>query len=287
MARAKTTPKAKTRGATMIRESIRCGWNKARSLVWTFLPVVLLSLVVNCVPSWNKGANGAWTLHFWWFDMGPQKAWVAVALTILNITGWIVSVWIATGVIDCSVKVARGESVTARDFFGMWRSVWRYIVSSLLCGLIAFVVGCLMAIPVLILGSSIIYIGSSLLFRAIVVVLTIILTVLLCVSIVLFELRYFMFGYYVVTQQAGPVEALRMSVEATAGHKRELFGFVLASAGIEILGTLCLGIGLLWAIPAISIAQGVVFLKLSGQGTGPDDQDLTRVEESWQRAITD
>ena len=167
MARTKTAPKAKTRGATMIRESIRYGWNKARSLVWTFLPVVLLSLVVSCIPSWSSRADGAWTLHFWWFDIGPQKLWVATALTILGIAGWIISIWVETGRIDCSVKVARGESVTTRDFFGMWKSVWRYIVSSLLCGLIVSLVAMLMAIPVALLAFGVIRIGSSGLFHII------------------------------------------------------------------------------------------------------------------------
>lgn len=267
----------------MIRESIRYGWNKARSLVWTFLPVVLLSLVVSCIPSWSSRADGAWTLHFWWFDMGPQKLWVAVALTILGIAGWIISIWVATGVIDCSVKVARGESVTIRDFFGTWKSVWRYVVSALLCGLIVSVVGMLMGIPVGLVTFGAIHIGSSALFYIIMVSLGI----LAGVAIVVWGLRYAMFGYYVVTQEAGPVEALRMSVAATAGHKRELFGFLLASAGIEILGTLCLGIGLLWAIPTVDIAWGAVSLKLSGQETVPDNQDVMGVGESWPNGVTD
>jgi uncharacterized membrane protein len=82
-------------------------------------------------------------------------------------------------------------------------------------------------------------------------------------------LRYGMYGYYIVTQDVGSMEALQMSAEATDGHKSELFGLCLASMGVIILGTLCLGVGLVWAIPTVDIAWRAVFLQLSGQQTVP------------------
>lgn len=268
----------------MIRESIRYGWSKARSLVWTFLPAVLISLAELCIPSWNTRLDGGWTLRFWWFDMGLPSRPVGAAITILDIAGWILSIWVKTGVIDCSVKVARGETVAARDLFGAWRSVWRYIVSSLLCVLITFLATMLMLLPVIGLvtfGAA--HIEGTALFDAV----TISLCIVAGLAVLAWGLRYTLSGYYVVTQGAGPVEALRMSVKATAGHKRELFGLLLATAGIEILGTLCLLIGLLWALPAINIAWGAVFLKLAGQDTASENRDPTEPGESWTREVTD
>lgn len=78
-----------------------------------------------------------------------------------------------------------------------------------------------------------------------------------------------MYGYYIVTQDVGSMEALQMSAEATDGHKSELFGLCLASMGVIILGTLCLGVGFVWAIPTVDIAWRAVFLQLSGQQTVP------------------
>jgi hypothetical protein len=68
------------------------------------------------------------------------------------------------------------------------------------------------------------------------------------------------------------MEALQLSAEATDGHKSELFALCVASIGVIILGILCLGVGLVWAIPTIDIAWGAVFLELSGQQTVPATQ---------------
>jgi uncharacterized membrane protein len=268
----------------MICESIRYGWSKARSLVWTFLPAVLILLAESCIPSWNTRSNGAWTLRFWWFDMGLPSRPIGAAITILDIAGWILSIWVMTGVIDCSVKVARGETVAARDLFGAWRSVWRYIVNSLLCVLVVSLPTMLMLLPVIGLvtfGAA--HIESAVLLDAV----TISLCIVAGLAALAWGLRYALSGYYVVTQEAGPVEALRMSVKATAGHKRELFGLLLATAGIEILGTLCLVVGLLWALPTANIAWGAVFLKLAGQDRTSENRDPMGLGENWTREVTD
>jgi uncharacterized membrane protein len=134
------------------------------------------------------------------------------------------------GIINGSVKVARGEDVTAPDFFVSWKNLGNYVIGSFLFGFIVGVGTLLLVIPGIIWG-----------------------------------LRYSMYGYYIVTQGAGPMEALQMSADATDGHKSQLFGLCLASTGVIILGVLCLVVGLVWAIPAVDIAWGTVFLELSGQ----------------------
>ncbi|RIE15774.1 DUF975 family protein [Candidatus Cryosericum septentrionale] len=214
----------------MILQSIRYGWNKARLWVWAFLPAVLLQWVLNVAVTWREGAEGGRSLHLWWHDMGPQGQGIVIAAVVLGIMGYIVSAWIRMGIINGSVKAARGEDVTAGDFFLKWENVEWFILGTLLYGLIVSV-------------------GM----------------VLLVVPGIIWALRYCMYGHYMVTQGAGPVEALQMSAAATDGHKGELFGLKLASMGVIILGTLCLGVGLVWAIPTVEIAWSAVFLRLSGQ----------------------
>jgi uncharacterized membrane protein len=218
----------------MIRQSIQYGWNKARLWVWAFLPAVLLQWVLDSAVTWRVDAGGNRTLQLWWHNVGPQTVGVVIMATVLTIVVYIVSEWIAMGIIHGSVKAARGEDVTAGDFFLTWENVARFILGTLLYGLIVGVGMVLLVVPGIIWG-----------------------------------LRYSMYGHYMVTQGAGPVEALQMSAAATDGHKGELFGLCLASLGIVILGALCLGVGLVWAIPAVSIAWSTVFLRLSGQQTVP------------------
>jgi uncharacterized membrane protein len=218
----------------MIRQSIQYGWNKARLWVWAFLPAVLLQWVLDSAVTWRVDAGGNRTLQLWWHNVGPQTVGVVIMATVLTIVVYIVSEWIAMGIIHGSVKAARGEDVTAGDFFLTWENVARFILGTLLYGLIVGVGMVLLVVPGIIWG-----------------------------------LRYSMYGHYMVTQGAGPVEALQMSAAATDGHKGELFGLCLASFGVVILGALCLGVGLVWAIPAVSIAWSTVFLRLSGQQTVP------------------
>jgi uncharacterized membrane protein len=218
----------------MILQSIRYGWNKARLWVWAFLPAVLLQWVLDGAVTWRKEADGSQSLLLWWHNLEPQTQGIAIAAIVLSTVAYVVSMWIHMGIIHGSVKAARGEDVTASDFFLTWENVGRFILGTLLYGLIIGVGMALLAVPGIIWG-----------------------------------LRYSMYGHYMVTQGSGPIEALQMSAAATDGHKGELFGLCLASLGTIILGALCLGVGLVWAIPTVEIAWSAVFLELSGQQPVP------------------
>lgn len=213
----------------MISQAISYGWQKARLWVWAFVPALLLQSILSNAVTWHEEA-GHQSLHLWWRNLGPQTAGIIVAATVLGMLISIVSLWVQMGVTSASVKAARGEDIAMGDFFLTWDNVGRYVAGALLCGLM---------------------VGLGM--------------VLLIVPGVILALRYSMFGYYIVTQDAGPVEALRMSAAATEGHKGELFGLALRSLGVIILGALCLGVGLLWALPTVDIAWGSAFLELSGQ----------------------
>jgi len=213
----------------MISQAISYGWQKARLWVWTFAPALLLQSVLSNAVTWHEEA-GHQSLHLWWRNLGPQTTGIVVAATVLGIVLSIVSMWLAMGVMSASVKAARGEDIAMGDFFLTWENVGRYVAGALLCGLTVS------------LGM-----------------------VLLIVPGVILALRFSMSAYYIVTQDAGPVEALRMSAAATEGHKGELFGLALRSLGAVILGVLCLGVGLLWALRTVDIAWASAFLELSGQ----------------------
>lgn len=79
-------------------------------------------------------------------------------------------------------------------------------------------------------------------------------------------------GYYVVDQRMGPIEAIRASWAATEGHKSNLFVFLLASAGVGLLGALACCVGYLPAAAMSGIATAIIYLRLAGlaQGTSAD-----------------
>lgn len=218
----------------MAIQLIRYGWNKATRWAGTYIPVLVLQWILSTAVSWRRELDGQYSIHLWWHSLGILGRELVITAVFLSIVGYILSRWVEMGIIHGSVKVARGEDVTAGDFFLSWKNVGNYVLGSVLFG---FIVG----------------IG----------------VLLLVVPGVIWGLRYSMYGYYIVTQDASPMEALQMSADATDGHKLELLGLCAASVAAIALGTLCLLVGLVWAIPTVDIAWAAAFLRLSGQQVLP------------------
>ncbi len=71
--------------------------------------------------------------------------------------------------------------------------------------------------------------------------------------------------YFVVDKNMGPIQALKASWEATNGHKVKLFLLGLISVGILIVGCIACYIGMFVALPLVSLAYAIVYLRLTGQ----------------------
>ncbi|MFC1704529.1 hypothetical protein ACFL1E_07120 [Candidatus Omnitrophota bacterium] len=72
---------------------------------------------------------------------------------------------------------------------------------------------------------------------------------------------------FVIDKGMGPIEALQKSAEITRGIKWDLCVFGMILMLITMAGFLCLGVGLLVAIPVTSLAYVYVFRKLSSEIT--------------------
>lgn len=57
-------------------------------------------------------------------------------------------------------------------------------------------------------------------------------------------------------------EAMKKSAEMTKGIKWGLFGVGLTFLGVIILGAICLGVGLIWAIPVTWLGAAYLYRKL-------------------------
>lgn len=82
------------------------------------------------------------------------------------------------------------------------------------------------------------------------------------------------FPFFIIDKGSGPIEALEKSAEATKGMRMELLLFFLACAGIDALGVLFFGVGILIASPVTLIAMASVYEKITGQmatSIQPDD----------------
>jgi hypothetical protein len=95
------------------------------------------------------------------------------------------------------------------------------------------------------------YVGGSVLTALIVIGGLI----LLIVPGIIFALRYMFVSYVIMDKKMRPMEALRESARITYGHKWDLFGFAILLLLLNILGFICLFVGLLVTVPLTWLAM--------------------------------
>jgi uncharacterized membrane protein len=88
---------------------------------------------------------------------------------------------------------------------------------------------------------------------------------LLIVPGVIWAIKFQYYGYFIVDKGLGPIKALEASSELTEGVKWDLFLFGWLLGCIDLLGLLCLGIGLFATIPTTIIANAFVYRKLESE----------------------
>jgi uncharacterized membrane protein len=93
-------------------------------------------------------------------------------------------------------------------------------------------------------------------------------TILLIVPGIILSLMFLYVGYLVVDRRLGPIEALKESYRITTGVKWPLFVFGLVIVLVNIVGMVCLGIGLFVSVPITMMASAYVYRQLSPRAAG-------------------
>lgn len=86
--------------------------------------------------------------------------------------------------------------------------------------------------------------------------------VLLVVPGVLWAIKYCCTPFLIVDRGLDPLTAMRRSAELTGPVRGQLFTFGLTLLGVNILGALALGVGLLFTVPVTALALGQVYRQL-------------------------
>lgn len=189
-----------------IKESIRGGWEiwKGNKMVLTLM--TLLMFFVGMLP--NPGGNG-------------------VVLVVIAIILDLLSIFIGMGYIKSLLLIERGEKVEFREIFRHARYFWRYLIVSILYGLL---------------------VGLGL--------------ILLIVPGIYFALKYSFAPILVLDKDTKIMEAFSQSGMLTVGVKWKLLGFYIVAALVSLLGFLALGVGALIATPVVGLAAIHVYKKL-------------------------
>jgi uncharacterized membrane protein len=89
--------------------------------------------------------------------------------------------------------------------------------------------------------------------------------ILLVIPGIVILIRLWFLGFVVVEGGKGPLEAIQESWDISRGHTFDLFLLFLLLCGLNVLGLLCLGIGLLVTMPVSGLALAHTYRVLKPQ----------------------
>lgn len=161
--------------------------------------------------------------------IGSVTGSIAVQL-IFALIGWIVGFILAMGLIRCALAVVNGQTPEVSMLFET-PGLGSYILASILFGIMFFIGFILCIVPGIIVG-----------------------------------IIFMFYGYLIVENpDLGPTDALKKSMELTKGRIGELFVFGLALFGINLVGALLCGIGLLFTYGITTVAVAFAYRTLNGE----------------------
>ena len=160
------------------------------------------------------------------FSEEAPKALV-IAVSVIS---WILDLLIGMGVIKITLKFCDQEPATYRDLFSAYRLLLNYLVGSIVYGIMVAIGFVFLIIPGIYLA-----------------------------------VKYQFYEYLIVDKGMGPIEAIKRSGVLTEGVTRNLVLFWLALVGINILGMIALGVGLIATVPVSWLANAYVYRRLQLQ----------------------
>ena len=242
-----------------IGESLRFGWRTMRAHSGLVFQVVLTLFALH-VASQLVGKVLAQTLT------GTLASLVLFTLTV----------FVGFGATIISLKLTRGEAAFYSDLLPPVRLTANYALASLL------VIGAVLLpflIALVVIGTVLFFFFHSVasqmvagsvsvaaLFASIGasgVMFVSIVTVVAIAAAVHIALRYSMVRFSII-DGAGVVESLHVSTKLMRGSYGHVLGFMVAAAGVVLLGFIALFVGILVAVPVVMIAYAHVYQRLSG-----------------------
>jgi hypothetical protein len=172
---------------------------------------------------------------------------------------FVIQVWLGIGVTIGLLKIARGDAVALEDVFSGGRFLWRTLVASLLCGLI--MLGALF-VPIFVMFALVPMLQGN---SSVVAVIVFPAVCVISVFAFLFLMaRLLQFYYLIIDRNARIVESLQVAWKMTKNRASTIVLLILGQFAIVLAGFLAFCVGLVFALPFISLLQVVTYLALRG-----------------------
>ncbi len=234
-------------------EAVRFGWKTAKRNVGFFAGLTILVGITHVTP---------------WLITAAARQDAGLLPRIVSVASWLPQIVVQMGVMRIALRFCDGARGALSDLFSCFPLYFRYVLGSNLYALICF------GVPFwAYLLSPILLVAALLLFA---------------IPGIIWSMKYQFFGYFIVDRGVPAVKALRASARITRGAKRELFEFAILLVLINILGALCLGIGLFVTVPLSLLAHAFVYRKLLAATEGvrtAETLEAVRPRESVLRVL--
>ncbi|WP_435018700.1 hypothetical protein TA3x_000685 [Tundrisphaera sp. TA3] len=229
-------------------------------VVGVFIPLIALAMVggttVSMIPAGGPAVPGP----------NPNNAAAVQGALLMMVAGIVVQfaiglfiTWVTIGMAMVLMDIARGRQASFADIFAGGRYLLPVLVASILFTIMtAGASGLLMALA----GGLASVVGSGDQGTVSAIFLVGMLVVVVGMTYVMIRLSQFYF--LIIERGAGPLESLRLSVEATRGRVLGLLGLLLLSYLVNLGGFLACGIGALVTYPFTMLLFAVSYLSLVG-----------------------
>lgn len=184
---------------------------------------------------------------------------LALGFAVLGVTFFLIFfvnipilIYLEAGMTLLWLRVARGERAEVTEMFQGGRFFWRLLGVTLIFSLLAIVAYFVVLLPGIVMKDptwSIVAAIPVLLFWLVL------------------ALRFWAVSYVIVDRDAGIFEALQDCGRATANNYLAVVGLALAGIGLNLLGLLACGIGMLFTMPFIRLIFAVAYCGMTGQLT--------------------
>ena len=183
----------------------------------------------------------------------PEKFPPFLSLALLLMT-FVIEIILGIGLIKIVLGFCDSLKPRFSTLFNGWDCFWRYLGAGLLYCLIVGGAFIACTLPLTLLSVSmrtpwfalVAFIAAS-------------------IPIAILLIKFSLCFYFVIDRGLGPIKALKASSWATKGAEWSLFVFGILCGLINLLGFLCLFVGLFATFPTIMVAMALVYRDLSAQ----------------------
>lgn len=149
---------------------------------------------------------------------------------ILHVLVWVALVLLKMGLYKAALLITNGIKPGYEELYQNWRQLPSWIIAGILFGLM-FTLGFILLI------APGLYVWA----------------------------RYDLYPFAILDKQLGPVNALKEASKISEGNRWQIFLLFLACVGLNILGILALGFGLLISVPVTILAVALAYRQLQRQ----------------------